>query len=137
MLPGRQMTYWQRYKMKFLADMCISVQTVIWLRSLGYDAIHLYEEDLQTLPDCDVMHKAKQEKRVLLTMDLDFARLVAASSISELPTIVIFRLKNQRPAYIQSRLSVAFTILKNLSSNESAILSVSDKNIRIRKLPLK
>jgi len=37
--------------MKFLADMGISQSTVRWLRQLGYDAVHLREQELQRLPD--------------------------------------------------------------------------------------
>lgn len=39
--------------MKFLADMGISPDTVVWLRSLGYDAVHLHEQGLDRLPDME------------------------------------------------------------------------------------
>jgi predicted nuclease of predicted toxin-antitoxin system len=121
--------------MKFLADMCISPQTVKWLRTLGYDAVHLSEEELQTLPDCDVMQKAKTEKRILLTMDLDFTRLAASVGINGLPLVVVFRLNDQRPLNVQSRLSAIMATLKNM--NGSAVVSVSENKVRIRKLPIK
>jgi hypothetical protein len=62
---------------KFLADMGVSLFTVAWLRSSGYDAIHLRDEGLQRLPDSEILIKARQEERVLLTMDLDFGMLLA------------------------------------------------------------
>ena len=37
--------------MRFLADMGISPKTVGYLQSLGYDAVHLHDEDLDRLPD--------------------------------------------------------------------------------------
>ena len=123
--------------MKFLADMCISPLCVEWLRSIGHDAVHLYEQKLHKLPDCDVLHKAKDENRILLTMDLDFARLVSAAGVDTLPIVVIFRLSDQRPLNVQSRLAVVIAVLKNRELKENAVLSVSDGRMRVRQLPIR
>jgi predicted nuclease of predicted toxin-antitoxin system len=53
---------------KFLADMGVSMRTVTWLRQKGYDAVHLREEGLQRLPDHQIMGKAVDEKRIVLTI---------------------------------------------------------------------
>ena len=63
--------------MKFLADMGVSPRCVEWLRAEGHDAVHLFEQKLHRLSDSEVLHKATAEGRILLTMDLDFARLVS------------------------------------------------------------
>ena len=65
--------------MKFLADMGISPKTVALLRGLGHDATHLQEQGLERLPDSTILTKARQEERILLTHDLGFGELVAAS----------------------------------------------------------
>ena len=65
--------------MKFLADMGVSVSTVESLRRHAYDAVHLRAEQLMTLPDTDILAKARSEGRMLLTFDLDFGDLLAAS----------------------------------------------------------
>jgi predicted nuclease of predicted toxin-antitoxin system len=65
--------------MKFLADMGISLRTVVWLRSNGYDVTHLRDEGLQRLSDEEILIKARIEGRILLTVDLDFAQLLAVS----------------------------------------------------------
>ncbi len=62
--------------MKFLVDMGISLRTVSWLRSDGYDVVHLRDEGLQRLPDNEILIKARTEGRILLTIDLDFAQLL-------------------------------------------------------------
>jgi predicted nuclease of predicted toxin-antitoxin system len=46
--------------MKFLADMGISPDTVVWLRSLSHDAVHLHEQGLDRLPDSEILIKATQ-----------------------------------------------------------------------------
>jgi len=53
--------------MKFLADMNISLLTVEWLRSEGYDANHVRDDGLQRAADDLILHKARHEGRILLT----------------------------------------------------------------------
>ncbi len=65
--------------MKFLADMGISPRVVSALRERGHEAIHLQEQGLGKMPDGDILAKARVEGRVLLTHDLDFGELLAAS----------------------------------------------------------
>ena len=81
--------------MKFLADMGISPHVVEELRKKKHDAVHLMDEGLNRLPDGDILQKARQENRILLTHDLDFGELLAASG-GELPIVIIFRLKDMR-----------------------------------------
>ncbi len=75
--------------MRFLADMGISPKTVGFLRGLGHEVTHLHEEGLDELPDPLILEKARQEGRVLLTSDLDFSELVAASR-AKLPSVISF-----------------------------------------------
>ena len=52
---------------------------MFWLRSAGYDVVHLRDEGLQRLPDDQILVKARTEGWILLTVDLDFAQLLATS----------------------------------------------------------
>ena len=79
--------------MRFLADMGISPRTVGFLRDMGYDAAHLHDEGLDRLSDPDILAKARRERRVLLTHDLDFGELVAVSE-ARLPSVVTFFLQS-------------------------------------------
>ena len=67
--------------MRFLADMGVSITTVQALRVAAHDAVHLREEGLIRLPDPDIVAKAAQEQRVVLTFDLDFGDILAAARI--------------------------------------------------------
>ncbi len=89
--------------MKFLADMGISQRVVVWLRDQGHDATHLREESLHRLPDPEILEKARDESRVLLTVDLDFPQLLAVTRAA-LPSMVLFRLADQRPNSLIRRL---------------------------------
>jgi predicted nuclease of predicted toxin-antitoxin system len=83
--------------------MGVSQRTVQWLRQQGDDAVHLREQGLQRAWDPDILAKARAEDRILLTMDLDFADLLAASG-DQLPSVVIFRLHDERSERVNERL---------------------------------
>ena len=120
--------------MRFLADMGVSPLTVEALRQNGYEAIHLIEEGLERLPDSAILQKAKQEERIVLTFDLDFGDLLAASA-DVLPSVIIFRLKHTNPAFVSARL---LEILSECGQDltTGAILTVQDNRYRLRRLPI-
>jgi predicted nuclease of predicted toxin-antitoxin system len=120
--------------MKFLADMGISLRTVSWLRSADYDVVHLRDEGLQRLPDDQILVKARTERRILLTVDLDFAQLLSISG-DNLPSVILFRLGNENYNAINERLT---EVLRECQTDleVGAIISVSNETFRIRQLPL-
>jgi predicted nuclease of predicted toxin-antitoxin system len=85
---------------KFLADMGVSVSTIASLREAGHDSVHLRDEGLIRMEDADILGKARSERRVVLTFDLDFGDLLAASG-ANLPSAIIFRLRNQTPSSVR------------------------------------
>lgn len=119
--------------MRFLLDMGISPATATFLRRLGHDAAHLRELGLHTLPDAEILRKARAEERILLTHDLDFSDLLAAGGES-LPGVVVFRLRNMHPENVNRHLG---TILAEHASvlDRDVIVSVTEGRIRVRSLP--
>jgi len=105
------------------------------LRNDGYDAIHLRDEGLQTLPDDNIILKAKDEGRIILTFDLDFGELLAFSGDS-LPSVIIFRLEKANPDYVLSKLNPVLEECQNILE-DGAIITIKDKNYRVRYLPVK
>ena len=120
--------------MKFLADMGISPKTVDFLRDLGHDALHLHDRGLDRLPDPAVLGEALDEQRVLLTHDLDFGELMAASG-DNLPSVVIFRLRNMQPRHVNHYLHGIIAHHQG-ELEQGAIISVTEGQIRMRLLPL-
>ncbi|MCC7163486.1 MAG: DUF5615 family PIN-like protein [Anaerolineae bacterium] len=120
--------------MKFLGNMGISPKTIEHLRSLGHQATRLLEEGLERLPDERIIEKARAEQSIILTSDLDFGDLLAASR-AESPSVIIFRLSDMRAAnvniYLQKVIKEHAEILE-----QGAIISVRDTRIRVRRLPI-
>ncbi|RMH82023.1 MAG: hypothetical protein D6681_17545 [Calditrichaeota bacterium] len=121
--------------MRFLADMGISPKTVAFLREQGQEAVHLCEEGLKRLEDPAILSKAREEGYILLTHDLDFGELIASSG-AELPSVIVFRLRNMHPDNVNRYLQ---TILNRHGEalEKGVIISVMEGRIRVRTLPLK
>ena len=120
--------------MKFLADMGISPKTVGFLGDAGHDAVHLHEQGLDRLEDSEILKKARTEGRVILTHDLDFGELVAASK-GRLPSVVVFRLRSMRPDRVNLFLARVIDEHKP-ALEQGAFISVSEGQIRVRTLPI-
>jgi len=121
--------------MKFLADMGISPVTVSFLRGLGHVAAHLHEEGLDRLLDTAILEKARREGRVLLTHDLGFGELMAASG-ANVPSVITFRLRDMRPANVNRHLQEIIEHHFN-ALDEGAVISVTENRFRVRHLPIR
>jgi len=120
--------------MRFLLDMGISPRTAILLREIGHEATHLLDENLERMSDQDILTKAREERAILLTHDLDFSDLLAASG-ETLPSVIVFRLKSMRPENVNRHvLAVVDQHAQELASG--SILSVTENRIRLRPLPV-
>ena len=119
---------------RFLLDMGLAQSTSEFLRSLGYDAIHLRDEGLQRLPDERIVIKALVEGRTIITHDLDFGRIVALSG-DTVPSIVTFRLTDMTPALVNEALRAVLDDAAQ-SLEGGALVTVTDGGIRIRTFPV-
>jgi predicted nuclease of predicted toxin-antitoxin system len=120
--------------MRFLADMGISPKTVTFLNTLQHDAIHLRDQELDRAPDSIILRKARREQRILLTHDLDFGELLAASGTAS-PSVIIFRLRNMHPDRVNASLNAIMNQHAALLE-QGVIISVDEGHIRVRLLPI-
>ena len=120
--------------MKFLADMCVDVRVVRWLREQGYDAVHLRDEGLHKMPNGQIFEKAINENRIVITFDLDFGE-IAAFTRGEKASVILFRLQNTRISNVLDRLAY---VLENSSEalSKGAVIVVEEFRHRIRYLPI-
>lgn len=115
--------------------MGISPKTIEFLHTLGHEASHLHEHGLDRMSDSDILAKARMEGSILLTSDLGFSELAFASQM-ELPSVIIFRLHPpMRSAKVNQYLHRIINEHKT-ELEQGAILSVTENQIRVRRLPL-
>lgn len=120
--------------MKFLLDMNLAQSTANFLRSQKYDAVHVREEGMQRAKDSEIIDKARREKRIILTHDLDFGRLIALSQSSH-PSVITFRLNNMQPAQVNHYLAEVLTRFTD-ELEAGALVSINERTIRVRTLPI-
>jgi predicted nuclease of predicted toxin-antitoxin system len=76
--------------MRFLIDMPLSPAVAAWLRDRGPDALHASEIGLSASPDTEIVARARDEGRVIVTADLDYPRLLALAGARS-PGVLLFR----------------------------------------------
>jgi predicted nuclease of predicted toxin-antitoxin system len=115
--------------------MGVSMTTVAAIRTLKHEIIHLREVDLIRLSDEEIVLKAANEKRIVLTMDLDFGQIIALTRRS-VPSTILFRMRNQSPSAVTPRL---LRVLEEcqLPLESGAFITVEDQGYRVRPLPLR
>ena len=120
--------------MRFLADMCVDVRVVKWLREQGHDAVHLRDEGLHRMPNGEIFEKGITEDRVILTFDLDFGEIVALTR-GEKTSVILFRLKNTRTPNVIKHLSK--TLQDSADDLEKgSVVVVEEFRHRVRYLPI-
>lgn len=115
-------------KIKLLFDEDIGKKTAELVRAEGYDVVSIIEE-MPGLPDQGVLSYALKEKRVLVTLDRDFGRLVYLSSQKHCGVLYL-RLKNE------SAPNIAQTIIKTIKSRGKIMpkhfVTATESVVRIR-----
>ena len=102
--PQRNCTRLPRRFNALSADMGVATSTVRALVAAGTNAVHLSALGLQRLADDQILVKARDEKQIVITFDLDFADLLALGLLDS-PSVVIFRLHDQTPASVAPKLN--------------------------------
>jgi predicted nuclease of predicted toxin-antitoxin system len=119
--------------MRFLLDMNLPPALADWLRSEGHDAVHACDLGYLQLPDHEIFVRATEDRRVVVSFDLDFGE-IAAFARGGGTGVVLLRLRSARHSYLQERLRTA--ILEVSEAFEAgAIILVEDARIRIRRFP--
>jgi predicted nuclease of predicted toxin-antitoxin system len=114
--------------------MGISQSVAAWLKSQGHDATHLNDEGLYKLQDRSILEKAIDEKRIILTTDMDFGQLLALNK-SKQASVIQFRASIFTPANIREKLTLLFEEFQD-QLHENFIITIEDHRIRFRKLPI-
>ena len=120
--------------MKFLADAGISPKTVAFLNAAGHDAVHVRQIGLQRALDADIVRRARQEGRVVLTFDLDFGQILALG-VADSPSVVIFRLSDETSTSVNWKLEAVITE-RRAELEQGALILVEDGRYRMRPLPI-
>ena len=121
--------------MKILIDMNLSPRWVSRLSDAGLEAAHWSTLGRSSAPDAEIMDFARMNGYVVLTHDLDFSAILAATQ-GEKPSVVQLRAEDISPEAIGSQVVNA---LRQMTAHlaEGALLTIEPDRTRIRVLPLR
>ncbi|MDQ3772634.1 MAG: DUF5615 family PIN-like protein [Actinomycetota bacterium] len=122
--------------MRWLLDNNLSVQLVDLLSEAGHDVAHVRSYGMQSASDQEVLERARQEDRVLVSADTDFGRILARSGATA-PSVLLLRQRTGRRPQSQALLVLAN--LEDLAAQlEIGCLVVLDeRTVRVRRLPIR
>ena len=120
--------------MKLLVDMNLSPRWVNLLASAGIDAVHWSTVGPANAPDSAIMAYARANDFVVLTHDLDFGAILAATR-GEKPSVVQIRAEDVSPDVTGANV---ITALRQMSEEleQGALITVDSNRTRLRVLPL-
>ena len=120
--------------MKLLIDMNLSPLWVAVFEKEGLEAIHWTDVGDPRAPDSDIMRWARDNGYTVFTHDLDFGALLAASR-RESPSVIQVRCQNVTPNHIGECVISALNQFEQYLM-KGALISINEKNARVRILPL-
>ena len=121
--------------MKILIDMNLSPRWVSLLTDADFSATHWSTLGAANAPDVDIASFARINDYVVLTHDLDFGAILAATQGNK-PSVVQIRSEDLSPEVIGKSIINA---LRQMTAelDEGALLTIDPSRTRVRILPLR
>jgi predicted nuclease of predicted toxin-antitoxin system len=121
--------------MKVLVDMNLSPRWVGVLTGAGIDAAHWSMVGPHNAADAEIMAYALAHDFVVLTHDLDFSAILAATQ-GKKPSVVQLRADDTNPDVIGRAVLAALTQM-DAELRDGALLTIEPGRTRLRVLPLR
>jgi predicted nuclease of predicted toxin-antitoxin system len=121
--------------MRFLIDECLSPDVGEVLREHGHDVIHVRDLGMQRATDQEVLDRASDERRILVSADTDFGAILAQLGAAQ-PSVVVFRRGTGRRPSHQAALLLANLAEIAEALDEGSVVVLEEARVRIRRLPI-
>ena len=121
--------------MKLLVDMNLSPSWVERFARHGFEAVHWSTIGAATAPDVEILVWANEHGFVLITNDLDFSAILAASAGAS-PSVVQIRTQDLLSDVVVSIVAKALDAHRE-DIERGALLSIDEAGTRVRVLPLR
>jgi predicted nuclease of predicted toxin-antitoxin system len=119
--------------MKLLVDMNLSPRWIPFLRDAGWEATHWSTVGKVDASDSEIMTFAAANGYVVLTNDLDFAAILAASHRTK-PSVAQIRAQDLSPNVIGAQIVAALGHVQT-ELEAGALLTIESDRTRLRVLP--
>ncbi len=120
--------------MRFLIDENMSRKWIRELKAHGHRAEHWLDVGKPAAPDESIMRHAQENRAIVLTCDLDFGDILAASG-SFTPSVLQLRRGKMRPERLIADVLLAIKKYGHMLE-AGALLTIDNRRNRVRALPL-
>jgi predicted nuclease of predicted toxin-antitoxin system len=120
--------------MKLLLDQGLPLSAAALLRDIGIDTIHVGEIGMSEAEDAQILQRAREEERVVATLDADFHTLLVLDEATS-PSVIRIRIERLRAQALTDLLLMVIAECEEELGRGSAV-TVEPSRIRIRRLPL-
>ena len=117
-----------------LLDQGLPRSSVGLLRDAGWDVIHVGDIGLASASDARILERADRDRRMIVTLDADFHRLLAVSG-AQAPSVVRVREEGLTAGPLARLLANAVSRAEQAIA-AGALVKVTAKAVRIRALPI-
>ncbi len=117
--------------MRFLANENFPLDAVVALRENGHD-ITWIREDARGSNDEQILSRAQQEERILITFDKDFGELAFRFNLPATSGVILFRISVPSSRYVAQVAAQAIASRTDWAGHFSVI---EDNQIRMTQLP--
>jgi predicted nuclease of predicted toxin-antitoxin system len=121
--------------MRILVDMNLSPRWVGIFEGAGIDAVHWSAVGPPEATDAQIMSHAAAHGQIVLTHDLDFSAILAATQ-GQKPSVVQVRSHNLNPDELGSWLIAAIRQVAQ-ELDQGALVTIDRSRMRLRVLPLR
>jgi len=116
--------------MKFKIDENLPGEFAELLRAVGHDALTVLDEGIVGAPDAEILLRCQEERRALMTLDLDFSDLRTYPPGDYLG-LVVFRVRSQNKKILISTLRKVIPLLDE-EPLANHLWIVEEARVRIR-----
>ena len=119
---------------RLLIDQGLPRSTGALLAQAGWDVTHVSEIGMSRADDIDILQRARTDERVCVTLDADFHALLATSG-ERGPSVLRVRKEGLDAAALAALLQAVWPGIE-LALADGAMVTVTDRSIRVRRLPI-
>lgn len=120
--------------MKLLLDQGLPRSSAEILRNKGWNIQHTGEIGMSRATDRQILEYARDEQRIVITLDSDFHTILAVENLNS-PSVVRIRQEGLRGPELAELVEKIWSRIGQQLEN-GAMATITEKAMRIRKIPL-
>ena len=120
---------------RLLLDQGCPRTTALILNQTGWDVVHVAELGMSRATELEILDAARVQQRICITLDADFHTHLAVTNAAT-PSVIRLRIEGLKADAFAHLLIAVRPQIKNHVDPGAAMITITDRNVRIRSLPI-